>query len=100
MRRRSVREAALRSAKDTRQVYFHTSRLDSQAKLKQRDHPVSLPPPKYRISLLYNITDNERVILEVEKIIQNITEPFYQDNTRKEKAWSLITGVLGVEGRY
>ena len=48
--------------------------------------------------------DNERFIFEVEKhkilTLYDITDPFYEEKPRKEKAWSLIAGVLGVKSRY
>lgn len=46
--------------------------------------------------------DDERFILEVEKhtVLYDTTNPFYKDNSKKDKAWSLIAQVLGVEGEY
>ncbi|KAF4097100.1 hypothetical protein G5714_023069 [Onychostoma macrolepis] len=43
--------------------------------------------------------DDERFILEIEKhtVLYDITNPFYKDNAKKEKAWRLIAGVVGVE---
>ena len=45
--------------------------------------------------------DDEKFIVEVEKhkIIYDTTDPFYKDNGRKDKAWHLIAGVLGVDGK-
>ena len=44
----------------------------------------------------------ERLIVEVEQhiIIYDTAHPFYKDIVRKEKAWQLISGVLGVDGEY
>lgn len=46
--------------------------------------------------------DDKRLIVEVQqhKIIYDIAHPFYRDNGRKDKAWHLIAGVLGVDGEY
>ncbi|KAG7471684.1 hypothetical protein JOB18_027729 [Solea senegalensis] len=43
--------------------------------------------------------DDERLIMEVEKykILYDTTDPYYKDNVRKDKAWFLIAGVLGVD---
>ncbi|KAK1897809.1 Laminin-like protein epi-1 [Dissostichus eleginoides] len=46
--------------------------------------------------------DEERFIIEVEKhtILYDITHQYYKDNVRKDKAWCLVGGVIGVEGKY
>lgn len=51
---------------------------------------------------VFDTMDDKRFILEVEKhkILYDITDPFYKDNARKDKAWNLIGGVLGVDGEY
>ncbi|KAK1902130.1 Transcription factor Adf-1 [Dissostichus eleginoides] len=43
--------------------------------------------------------DEERFIIEVEKhtILYDITHQYYKDNVRKDKAWCLVGGVIGVE---
>lgn len=43
--------------------------------------------------------DDERFILEVQKhtVLYDTRNPFYKDNAKKEKAWSLIAEVVGVE---
>ncbi|XP_056156823.1 uncharacterized protein LOC130130986 [Lampris incognitus] len=48
---------------------------------------------------IFETMDNERFILEVEKhkVLYDATDPFYKDNTRKDKAWNSIGGVFGVE---
>ena len=46
--------------------------------------------------------DDERFIVEVQQheVIYVPNPPFYKENVRKDKAWCLITIVLGVEGEY
>ena len=44
--------------------------------------------------------DDEVFIMEVEKhtIVYDVTNAFYKDNIRKDKAWFLVAAVCGVEG--
>ena len=63
--------------------------------VRQREHPFSLPKdiPQYRLRLLYNTTDDERFILEVEKHNRHHTSLLSRTMPERETQ-SLITGVL------
>lgn len=53
-------------------------------------------------SHLFLISEDERLIIEVEKhsILYDHSHTFYKNNVKKDKAWSDVSAVMGQDGMF